>query len=40
MEGIIGWRAGCLARSLHYIRRKALQTKSNKNNLIIKEKKS
>lgn len=29
-----------LARDLHYIRRKALQTKSNKNNLIIKEKKS
>ena len=29
----------CLARNLNYIRRKALQTKYNKNNLIIKEKK-
>ena len=29
----------CLARLLQYIRRKALQPKYNKNNLIIKEKK-
>ncbi len=31
---------GTLAWVLYYFRRKALRTKSNKNNLIIKEKKS